>query len=178
MQVLTVGHGTLTADELVDLLRSAHVDRLVDIRSFPGSRRNPHFGREEMERWVPRTGLDYLWMRALGGRRRPAPGSPHVALRHDAFRAYADHMDTEAFEAGIDELLLHADHTSTAIMCSESVWWKCHRRLVADHLTLVRRVEVRHLMHDGRLTPHPPTQGVRLVDGALRYDVVDPPTTD
>jgi uncharacterized protein (DUF488 family) len=178
MQVLTVGHGTLSADELVDLLRSVQVGRLVDIRSFPGSRRNPQFGREEMQRWVPRTGLDYLWMRDLGGRRRPAPDSPHVALRHDAFRAYADHMDTAAFEAGVDELLVHADHTSTAIMCSESVWWKCHRRLVADHLTLVRRVEVVHLMHDGRLTSHPPTQGVRLLDGALRYDVVDPHASD
>jgi uncharacterized protein (DUF488 family) len=177
MQVLTVGHGTLPADDLVDLLRSAAVNRLVDIRSFPGSRRNPQFGRDEMERWVPGAGLDYLWMRDLGGRRRPSPDSPHTALRNDAFRAYADHMDTEAFGAGIEELLVHAEDTSTAIMCSESVWWRCHRRLVADHLTLVRGVDVVHLMHDGRLTPHPDTQGVRLADGALRYDLVDPPAT-
>jgi uncharacterized protein (DUF488 family) len=172
----TVGHGTLPAEAFASLLDGAHVARLVDVRSFPGSRHNPQFAREEMERWVPAAGIGYLWMRELGGRRRPVLGSKHVALRHEAFRAYADYMETPAFLAGVEELLPLAGREPTAVMCSESVWWRCHRRLLADHLVLVRRVNVVHLMHDGRLMPHMPTEGVRLADDALVYDVgITPP---
>ena len=138
----TVGHGTLPAEKFASLLDGAHVARLVDVRSFPGSRHNPQFAREEMERWVPDGGIGYVWMRELGGRRRPVAGSKHVALRHDAFRAYADYMETPAFLAGVDELLTLARSEPTAVMCSESVWWRCHRRLLADHLVLVRGIEV------------------------------------
>ena len=171
--LVTVGHGTLAAPELVSLLRGAEVGCLVDVRSFPGSRRNPQFGQGEMERWLPEAGLGYRWMADLGGRRRPVEGSKHVALRHSSFRAYADHMETEAFLAGVASLLDHAAQARTAVMCSESVWWRCHRRLLADHLVLVRGVEVLHLMHDGRLTAHAPTQGVRPAGDALVYDVDD-----
>ena len=102
--VRTIGHGTLRAEEFASLLDRAHVDRVVDVRSFPGSRHNPQFGREEMERWVPMTGIGYVWIPELGGRRRPIAGSKHVALRNDAFRAYADYMATHAFLLGIEEL--------------------------------------------------------------------------
>ena len=169
--VHTVGHGTLAAEALAALLDRAGVEALVDVRSYPGSRRNPQFGREPMEQWVPNAGLEYTWMPALGGRRRPEPSSTHTALRNDAFRAYADHMETAAFRAGVDELLAHAEGRSVAVMCSESVWWRCHRRLLADHLVLVRRVDVTHLMHDGRLVPHPLTAGVRLAGTRVVYDV-------
>ena len=108
-RLYTVGHGTLSAEAFASLLDGAHVGRVVDIRSFPGSRHNPQFGREEMERWAPIAELGYVWMRDLGGRRRPVAGSKHVALRHDAFRAYADYMETPAFLAGVDELLALAD---------------------------------------------------------------------
>jgi uncharacterized protein (DUF488 family) len=94
-----------------------------------------------------------------------------VALRNDAFRAYADHMETAGFVAGVDDLLAHAEDRSPAVMCSESVWWRCHRRLLADHLVLVRDVEVLHLMHDGRRTPHQPTAGARLAGALVVYDV-------
>ena len=172
----TVGHGTLPTEAFVSLLDGAHVARLVDVRSFPGSRHNPQFAREEMERWVPDAGVGYAWMRELGGRRRPVAGSKHVALRNDAFRAYADYMETSAFLAGVEELLMLARSEPTVVMCSESVWWRCHRRLLADHLVLVREVNVVHVMHDGRLTPHVPTEGVRLADDALVYDVgITPP---
>jgi uncharacterized protein (DUF488 family) len=169
--VRTVGHGTLAAEELAELLDGAGIEQLVDVRSFPGSRRNPQFGRDEMERWVPEAGIDYRWMRDLGGRRKPVPGSRHVALRHESFRAYADYMETDEFLTGVDDLLALADEAPSAVMCSESVWWRCHRRLLADHLVLVRGVDVLHLMHDGRLTPHAPTDGVRLADDELVYDV-------
>jgi uncharacterized protein (DUF488 family) len=172
----TIGHGTLPAEAFASLLDGAHVGRLVDVRSFPGSRHNPQFAREEMERWMPGAGIGYVWMSELGGRRRPVAGSKHVALRHDAFRAYADYMETPAFLAGVEELLTLARSEPTAVMCSESVWWRCHRRLLADYLVLVRGIKVVHLMHDGRRTPHMPTEGVRLVDDALVYDVgITPP---
>jgi uncharacterized protein (DUF488 family) len=167
----TVGHGTLPAEKFASLIDVAQVARLVDVRSFPGSRHNPQFAQQEMERWVPAAGIGYVWIRELGGRRRPVAGSKHVALRNDAFRAYADYMETPDFLAGVDELLTLARNTPTAVMCSESVWWRCHRRLLADHLVLVRAITVVHVMHDGRLTPHMPTEGVRLVDDALVYDV-------
>jgi uncharacterized protein (DUF488 family) len=172
----TVGHGALPADAFAELLGGAEVRRLLDIRSYPGSRHNPQFGREEIERWLPEDGIEYSWMRDLGGRRQPVEGSKHVALRNDAFRAYADHMETDAFLAGVDELLALADEELASVMCSETVWWRCHRRLLADHLVLLRGVEVLHLMHDGRLTPHAPTEGVRVDDGRLVYDLgVTPP---
>ena len=167
----TIGHGTLTAEMFASLLDRADVGRVIDVRSFPGSRRNPQFGHEEMERWAPEAGIAYVWIRELGGRRRPIPGSKHVALRNDAFRAYADYMETDQFLTGVEGLLTLTKSDSSAVMCSESVWWRCHRRLLADHLVLVRGVEVIHLMHDGRLTPHAVTTGVRLVDDTLMYDV-------
>ncbi|MGC5626869.1 DUF488 family protein [Georgenia sp. Z1344] len=160
--VLTVGHGRQEAEELLELLNGAGVARLIDIRSFPGSRRNPQFGQGEMERWVPNGGIEYRWAKPLGGRRRPVPGSRHVALRHESFRAYADHMETPEFLDVVDELLTIADEATVAVMCSESVWWRCHRRLLADHLVLVRGVEVTHLMPGGRRAEHRPTEGVRV----------------
>lgn len=142
---------------------------LVDIRSYPGSRHNPQFAREAMERWMPAAGLFYSWMRDLGGRRKPAPDSPHVALRHVSFHAYADYMGTSEFIVGVDDLL--AGGAARTVMCSESVWWRCHRRLVADYITLIRGLPVEHLMHDGRRTPHTPTDGVRRDRDHLIYDV-------
>ena len=175
----TVGHGTLPAEALAALLNGAGVRCIVDVRSYPGSRRHPHFNREAMEQWAPASGLEYMWLPALGGRRSPTAASRHVALRHDAFRAYADHMDTAAFIAGVDELLGNAEARPAAVMCSESVWWRCHRRLLADHLVLVRHVEVVHLMHDGRLVAHPVTAGARLEGADVVYDIgADQPLPD
>lgn len=167
--VTTFGHGTLEQDRFVDLLRDAKIREVVDIRSYPGSRHNPQFGREQMERWAPDAGLAFRWTPDLGGRRKPLADSKHVALRHPSFRSYADHMETPEFVAAIDALLDGGD--AQAIMCSESVWWRCHRRLVADYLTLVREVPVEHLMHDGRQMTHPPTDGVRREGDRLIYDV-------
>jgi uncharacterized protein (DUF488 family) len=171
MAIHTLGHGTLAADAFVELLATADQEQVVDIRSFPGSRHNPQFAREAMEGWLSESGLAYAWLRELGGRRRPHPGSRHVALRNDAFRAYADHMETEAFVGGVDRLLGDFVDDRTVVMCSESVWWRCHRRLLADYLVLVRDIEVVHLMHDGRRTPHVLTEGVRIDGDRVVYDV-------
>ena len=167
-RIYTFGHGTLPEDQFVELVRGADLAGIVDVRSFPGSRHNPQFGSDEMAHWLPAADVSYAWMRDLGGRRKPKPGSKHVALRHPSFRAYADYMETEPFLAAVDDLLQLPDR---AVMCSETVWWRCHRRLLADHLMLVRDIEVFHLMHDGRLTAHHPTDGVRRAGDQVIYDV-------
>jgi uncharacterized protein (DUF488 family) len=174
--VRTIGHGTLPAADLAGLLIAADVALVADVRSYPGSRHKPQFAREALKHWLPEHGLAYAWMRELGGRRRPTPESVNVALRNDGFRAYADHMQTPAFARAVDALLTRAAEREVAVMCSESVWWRCHRRLLADYLVLVRGVDVQHVMHDGRVVAHPPTEGVRRNGQILVYDGGTTPT--
>lgn len=171
MRVLTVGHGTLPASEFVSLIDAAGVTGVVDIRSYPGSRHNPQYRREEMEAWLPDAGISYLWLKDLGGRRKLVPGSRHAGLEHAAFRAYADHMETESYRAAVDALL--AQPGLPAVMCSESVWWRCHRRLLADYLVLIRGIEVAHLMHDGRMTVHAPSPEARADGDRLVYHLTE-----
>jgi uncharacterized protein (DUF488 family) len=169
--LLTVGHGTATESELGGRLRGAGVESLVDIRIGPGSRRNPHLGRAALAEWLPGYAVAYLWEQRLGGFRRLPPDSPDVALRNESFRAYAGHMRTPEFLAAVGEVLAEAATRRTAVMCSETVWWRCHRRLVADFAVLARGVEVCHLMPGGRLEPHRPIDAARLDDaGLLVYD--------
>lgn len=175
-ELLTVGHGTLSQDDFTDLLHEAEVQALVDVRIAPGSRRSPHFLRDEMSTWLPAAGVDYRWERDLGGFRRSPLVSPDVALRNASFRAYAAYMRTDAFQQALAGLLVRARGARTAVMCSETVWWRCHRRLIADHASLVEGVTVMHLMPRGRLAPHAVTHGVRVADRSLVYDLVDLPT--
>jgi uncharacterized protein (DUF488 family) len=168
--LLTIGHGTHPADRFAGLLRDAGARALVDIRIGPGSRRSPQFRRTELEQWLPQAGVDYRWERRLGGFRRLPPDSPDTALRNESFRAYAAHMRTTDFRTALDELLDDAAHRRTVIMCSESVWWRCHRRLVSDAVVLLHDWQVRHVMPDGRLVAHPPTEGVRTAVDELYYD--------
>ena len=171
VELLTVGHGTLGEDAFVALLRGAGVELLVDVRSYPGSRRNPQFGRERMAAWLPAAGIGVRWEPRLGGRRRVRPDSPHVALRNDAFRGYADHMASPAFRWALDGVLADAARRPTAVMCSESLWWRCHRRLLADAAVLVRGAAVAHLLHDGRRVPHAVTEGARRAGDDVVYDL-------
>jgi uncharacterized protein (DUF488 family) len=171
MALITFGHGTASEECIAGLLLSAEVTALVDVRIAPGSRRHPYVARAELERWLPARGISYRWDKRLGGFRRPAPDSPDVAWREPAFRGYAGHMRQPDFLAAIAEVLAQAAAQRLAVMCSESLWWRCHRRLIADFAEIARGVPVRHLMHDGRLAPHRPSPGVRLrPDGLLVYD--------
>jgi uncharacterized protein (DUF488 family) len=170
----TVGHGTLPADDFAALVSDAGIEVVVDVRSFPASRRHPQFGREAMEGWLPDAGVAYRWEPRLGGRRRPRPDSPHGALRVPAFRGYADHMETQEFSDAVDELLVEAGTRRAAVMCAESVWWRCHRRLLADAAVLLRGAAVEHLFHDGRLDPHRPTPEARVDRQRLVYDGGEP----
>ena len=170
--LLTYGHGTDSSERTVATLHAAAVSSLVDIRTAPGSRRNPQFARAALDEWLPAAGIAYRWEKRLGGFRRPGSDNPDVVWREDMFRGYAEHMRSPDFLAAIDAVLSEAEarHYVT-VMCSESLWWRCHRRLVADFAVVARGVDVRHLMHDGRLEEHRPTPGVRLRDdGLLVYD--------
>ncbi len=171
--LITVGHGTSGRAELAALLHGAGVAALVDVRTAPGSRRNPDVTREKLQCWLPATGIDYRWEKRLGGWRKVAADSPDIIWRNASFRGYAGYMRDPGFVAAIDAVLTDTAHARTAIMCSETLWWRCHRRLIADFAVLARRVPVQHLMHDGRLVPHVPTPGARLrADGLLVYDKI------
>lgn len=174
MALLTVGHGTLRSEQLLELLAGAGVASLVDVRSIPASRRNPQFGKEELERWLTAAGVEYRWEVRLGGFRRPGPGSPNVALRHPSFRGYADYMATPDFDAAMRRVLGLCGERRTVVMCSETLWWRCHRRLIADASVLVYGTPTLHLGHDGRLSDHRLTDGVRRSGDLLVYDAGQP----
>jgi uncharacterized protein (DUF488 family) len=174
-RLLTLGHGTAAVEELLALLEGVGARRLVDVRTAPGSRRHPHVRREAMAGWLADAGIAYRWEPDLGGFRHPDPASVNTVLRHPAFRGYADHMRQPRFWAALDRLLAEAAAKPTVAMCSETLWWRCHRRLLADGAVLVRRAEVLHLDHRGRLEPHRPTEGVRRDGDLLAYDVGSTP---
>jgi uncharacterized protein (DUF488 family) len=165
----TIGHGTLKAERFAGLLTSFRISRLVDVRSAPGSRHSPQFSRSAMEEWVPNYGITYRWDPDLGGFRRASKDSTNIGLRHPAFRGYADYMGTSTFRAALDALLAEAAQSKTVIMCSETLWWRCHRRLIADAAMLLAGVVVVHLMHDGKPRPHLVTVPARVEGRAVVY---------
>ncbi|WP_223947271.1 DUF488 domain-containing protein [Arthrobacter sp. NtRootA1] len=169
--LLTVGHGATPQADFEELLRTAGVKSLVDVRIAPGSRKYPHFGRNHMEEWLPAAGIAYRWEQRLGGFRKLPPDSPDTSLRSDSFRAYAAYMRTTGFTAALSQLLADASAQKTAIMCSETLWWRCHRRLIADHCVLLDLQPVSHLMPGAKLVPHVPTAGVRVHGAHLQYDL-------
>ncbi|MDM7487271.1 DUF488 domain-containing protein [Rhodococcus sp. GXMU-t2271] len=174
--LLSVGHGRLDRTQLAELLHSAGVESLVDVRRFPGSRRNPDLSSDAMTQWLADAGIDYRLERRLGGRRRlPAGTTPEDSWwRVEQFAAYAAHTRTEEFADALDGLLEESAQRRTAMMCSESVWWRCHRRLVADVVVLRFGRDVEHLMHDGRLLAHEAAPGARMrADGQVVWDGSD-----
>ncbi|MFN2459509.1 MAG: DUF488 family protein [Candidatus Velthaea sp.] len=165
----TLGHGTLDAVAFATRLRAAGVTCAADVRRFAGSRRNPQFGADALRASLRSAGISYVEMSALGGRREPLPDSRNVALRNAGFRGYADYMQTPEFAAGLEALLAQAAREPTAIFCAETLWWRCHRRIVADAVVLLHGRRVRHLVGASAAT-HTPTLGVRVTDGTLLYD--------
>ena len=167
----TAGHGTASQDGFEAMLKAAGVVSLVDVRIGPGSRKFPHFGKDLMAEWLPKAGISYRWERRLGGFRKLPPESPDTALRNDSFRAYASYMRSDDFRAAAAALVDEASDVPTAIMCSETLWWRCHRRLIADHCVLLAGLPVEHLMLASRPAAHVPTAGVRVLGDSLFYDV-------
>jgi uncharacterized protein (DUF488 family) len=167
--LLTIGHGTRPLDELLDTLREARVSVLVDVRTVPRSGRNPQFSSESLRAVAEAAGLRYGWEKDLGGFRRPRPDSPHVAIRNESFRGYADHMGSQAFLEALERLMGTARHEPTAVMCAETVWWRCHRRMIADALA-AQGWAVRHLLGPGRSEPHRLHPNARVEGGRIVYD--------
>jgi uncharacterized protein (DUF488 family) len=165
----TIGHSTRTLDELIATLRAHQINTLVDIRAFPASRRLPHFKREALEAALPAAGINYVWMKALGGyRKQSLAESPNVALRNASFRNYADYMLTPEFEHAIAELVGLAEHSRTAYMCAERMWFQCHRMLVSDWL-VAHGHTVLHIDGAGPPRQHRLTDEARLVDSKVVY---------
>jgi uncharacterized protein (DUF488 family) len=167
--VYTIGHGARSADEFVALLRDGGIEHVVDVRTAPGSRRNPQFGRPALPDALGSAGIEYSWNGALGGFRKPRPDSRHVAIRNASFRGYADYMETPEFASRLEEFMVAAAQRPTAAMCAETLWWRCHRRMIADAL-VARGWAVVHLL-GSRPQDHVLHPAARIVEGCPVYDV-------
>jgi uncharacterized protein (DUF488 family) len=165
----TIGHSTRSLDEFVSALKAHAIETLVDIRAFPVSRRLPHFNRESLETELPKHGIRYVWMKALGGYRKSIRNdSPHTALRNASFRNYADYTLTPEFREAMTELLQLATHSRTAYMCAERVYFHCHRMIVSDWLT-AHGHEVLHIDAEKPVRPHKLTAEARVIEGEMIY---------
>ena len=167
--IWTIGHSTRSIEDFVAALAAHGIKLLADVRLMPGSKRYPHFNSDALAASLAASGIRYEHFRELGGRRKPRPDSPHTAWRHDAFRGYADHMESGEFEGAIERLLASSAAIGpTAIMCAEAVWWRCRRGLVSDYLK-ARGLEVMHIVDAKKAEPHPWTSAASIVDGKLSY---------
>ena len=170
--IFTIGHSSRTVADFITLLREVGVELLVDVRSFPRSRAMPQFNIETLPDSLAAEGIGYQHIRALGGRRHHKKGAPpslNTLWRVVAFRNYADYAETDEFRAGLAALRTFARERSCAIMCAEAVWWRCHRRIIADYL-LAEGVPVQHIMGVGKVTEATITAGAIVgADGTLRY---------
>jgi uncharacterized protein (DUF488 family) len=167
--VWTIGHSTQSIEAFMAVLHSFQIKKVVDIRMYPGSRRHPHFNKEALEASMPESNVKYCHMVSLGGRRKPKPDSKNTGWRLEAFRGYADYMETNAFQSAIKELEETALKEPTVYMCSEAVWWSCHRALVSDYLK-VRGWIVMHIMGKGKAQEHPFTSPAKNISGMLSYE--------
>jgi len=168
--LFTIGHSTHPIERFIELLRMHRIDVLADVRSFPSSRRWPQFNQAELAGALEQAGIEYHWMKSLGGRRHGVrPDSPHSAWTQPAFRSYSDYMEGDEFATGLHGLGVIATRVPTVIMCSEGLWWRCHRRIISDNL-LVRGWQVEHIMPDGKLTLHRLAEFASVTDGRLIYD--------
>ena len=189
MRIWTIGHSTRAIDEFISLLEENEIKLLVDVRAWPSSRRYPQFNKDTLAESLNAHGIRYQHFPELGGKRKAKPDSGNTAWHNASFRGYADYMETEEFEKGIERLLdvaaqgaapkafgAEVKHDGweavtpwrTAIICAEAVWWRCHRALIADYLK-ARGVEVLHILGANKVDPHPYTSTARIVNGELSY---------
>src|SRR6187549_2753814 len=173
MRIWTIGHSTRMIDEFISLLKENEIKLLADVRAFPGSKRYPQFNKDVLAESLNVHGIRYEHFPELGGKRKSKPDSRNTAWRNASFRGYADYMETEQFQKGIERLLqVAAEAGRTGIMCAEAVWWRCHRSLIADYLK-IRGVEVLHILSPTKVEPHPYTSAASIVDGRLSYAATD-----
>ena len=163
-----MGHSTRSSEEFGQLLLAHKIKTLVDVRSFPGSRRYPQFNKSALSEFLSTIKINYVHAPKLGGRRKPTAKSHNTAWKNASFRAYADYMETEEFKEGIQDLMALASKESTAIMCAESLWWRCHRSLIADYLKADGATVV-HILDEKKTEVHPFTSAAKIIDGELSY---------
>lgn len=166
--IWTIGHSTHPFEEFVAMLHSFDIELVVDVRSYPGSRKFPQYNKESLIITLPENGIEYDHLKDLGGRRKGTPDSKNTVWRHPAFRSYADYMETPEFHSGIIQLEKEATEKRTAYMCSEAVWWRCHRSMISDYLK-VRGWKVMHIMAPGKEQEHPFTAPAKVVNCELFY---------
>jgi uncharacterized protein (DUF488 family) len=166
--IWTIGHSTRNIEDLNTILLAHRIEALVDVRSFPGSRRYPHFSKANLSVSLPEVGIQYHHAPLLGGRRQPRNDSHNTAWQNASFRAYADYMETEEFKSGLKDLLELAESSRTTIMCAEAVWWRCHRSLISDYLKVAGH-QVVHIIDAKKTEEHPYTSVARIIDGELSY---------
>jgi uncharacterized protein (DUF488 family) len=170
LTIWTIGHGTRNGEEFVQMLQEGGIQCLVDVRSYPGSRRNPQFSREQLSALLSSHDIEYQREgESLGGFRKPQANSKHVALRSEGFRGYADYMESASFKAGILALIARAEKSRVVIMCAESVPWRCHRSLISDYLVM-REVIVTHLVAPEKTLEHKLNPAAKVSNGELVYD--------
>ena len=168
--IWTVGHSTRPLDIFLELLSHFRLEAVADVRRFPASRRQPQYASDALRTTLAERKIAYLWLSALGGRRRPRSDSPNTAWRNASFRGYADHMGSSEFAEGLAELLAFSHRQRTTLLCAEAMWWRCHRALIADVLC-IRGIEVVHILDAKHAVVHPYTSAARIVDGQLSYEL-------
>lgn len=164
----TIGHSTHTLEYFVEELQSFQIERVVDVRSLPGSNKFPQFNMDNLQMELPQRGIDYCRIEELGGRRRAHPDSIHTVWKNVSFRSYADYMDTPQFAEGIEQLIAIATTQRTTLMCAEAVWWRCHRSMIADYMKSIGW-EVINIMGVNKWVVHPYTSAARIMNGKLFY---------
>jgi len=171
-EIYTIGHSTRSLGEFLELLHNFQIEQLVDVRRYPGSRKFPHFNKDNLVESMPANNIIYRHIEDLGGRRKASKKSVNNGWRLLSFRGYADFMETETYKAAAEELQVIARHSKVAYMCSEAVWWSCHRALISDYLK-VRGWKVNHIMALNKITEHPYTKPAEVIDGKLDYSPRD-----
>ena len=166
--IWTAGHSTRSAEDFLTIIRSFDIQQIADVRRYPGSKKYPQYNKDEFRAWLNAAGIAYVHLENLGGRRKPHPDSKKTAWRHTAFRGYADYMESTDFAAAYQQLEIIASGMRTAIVCSEAVWWSCHRALIADMLKF-RGWTVFHIMSEGKAKEHPYTAPASIANGILHY---------
>ncbi len=172
LSIWTIGHSTRTITAFIEMLTAHKIEAVADVRRFPGSRRYPQFDQDALRASLADAHIAYEPFPELGGRRKPRPDSHNTAWCNASFRGYADYMETDAFRAGIARLLDLAGRERTAMMCSEAVWWRCHRALIADFLK-AEGIQVLHILSASKTEVHPFTSVARIQGGRLSYSPVD-----
>lgn len=167
-QIYSIGHSNLSIDEFIEKLKAFKVKTLIDVRRFPGSRKFPHFGKEQLKDYLEEHHINYQHHENLGGRRKAQPKSKNHIWRHPSFRAYADYMETKDFKIALQNLKSIAHKQTTVMMCSEALWWSCHRAMISDALK-ADGWQVLHIMSAKKATQHPYTKPAKIINGKLTY---------